>query len=136
MANRGTWKLVVGTDTLADYPDVVKREGIDGGPLIQEESLAGGLSMVFFERGNFKATRTFTLTKEFANNKLSADWFETAAQTFNGVKDVKITHMDYSGTETTYKITAANVRVSAEEPIGVTVISKVTVSGAKAILQP
>jgi len=138
--DRSNWKIQIGPDPvaglIATYVDGVKRDAIDGGPLVQEESLAFGTERKFFDRGNFSAARPFTITKEFPDNQQSRAWYETAAQTFNGVKDVKLTFRDYSGAETTYLITAANVKVTADEPIGVTVIAKLTITGGKAILQP
>lgn len=136
---RGTWKVVIGSNTLADYSDVVSRQPITGGPTIQSEPLAmqSGQTEAQFQiaRGNYTIQRGMTLTKEFSTNKLSCDWFETAAQTFNGVYDVYITHKDYAGVETTYKITSAAVEVTAEEPIGVSVQASVSIVGGLAVVQ-
>jgi len=140
MATRGTWKIVIGSTTLADYSDVVKRDSIDGGPMIQTEPLAFSDAQFQAARGNYMITRNMTVTKTFVDsggsvaNKLAVDWFETAAQVFNGVYDVLLTHMDMAGVETSYQVLAANVKVVADEPIGITVILKVSISGGKSIL--
>ena len=131
---RGVIQIVVGGVALADYNDVVDRDPVDGGPVVDEVEQPFADNKAWFARGNFKGVRPMTLTKEFATNKLAWDFFELAAQTWNGVSDVLLTHKDYDGAETTYQITAASVRVVAAQPIGVTVISKVTITGGLAVL--
>jgi hypothetical protein len=146
MPDRGTWKVDVagapvlaGRTSLADYDDVVARDPVSGGPVIDKQDLAvsvGATNAPFqVARGNYYIKRGFKLTKEFATNKLSCDWFELAAQTYSGIADVIFTHKDYSGVETKYKVFSAHVEVTADEPIGVCCQAKVSVSGGLAILQ-
>ena len=120
----------------ADYTDMVQRDAVEGGPVVDEQQQAFGDRMAWFERGNFKAARPMTVTKEFATNKAATDFFETAAQDWNGVADVRLVHLDTDNKETTYLLTAAEVRVSAQQPIGVTVVSRVVITGGAAVLQP
>ena len=133
---RGRWKIEIGGQVFADYSDMVQRDPVDGGPVVDEQQQAFGDRVVWFERGNFKAARPMTVTKEFASNKEATDFFETAAQDWNGVADVVLTHLDTAGKETRYLLTAAEVRVSAQQPIEVTVVSRVTIVGGPALLQP
>ena len=116
---------------LAEYQDVVARDAVDGGPVIQTESLAFSDEQFRISRGNFSITRGFRVTKEFANNKDSAEWYEKAAETFGGVYDVEITHKDYAGVETPVAINNAAITVSASEPIGVCVQATIHITGGK-----
>jgi len=137
---RGNWQIQIGPDPvaglLASYVEGVQAMPVEGGPLVQEESLALGTVKQYFDRGNFSAVRNFVITKEFPDNQQSYDFYLIGVLNFNGVKDVKLTRRDYTGTETKYKISAANVKLSIEEPIGVTCTIKLTVTGGKAVLQP
>lgn len=142
MPTRGTWKIIIGADSIADYSDVVSRDPVEGGPHVQQEALASpatplGNSATMFRaaRGNLAINRSFKLTKEFADNKQSCDWFETAAQNFSGVADITFTHKDYAGVETSYKVSNASIKVIVQEPIGVTCQATIQVSGGAAVLQ-
>lgn len=132
MADKGTWKIVIGTETLADYADIVARAPISGGPIIHNEPLVGSANRFRASRANWEIRRDFVIVKEHANNKVSADWYETCVQTFAGLYDVWITHKDHSNVETTYKIASAEVQIETDEPIGVTTVSRVSVLGGQA----
>ena len=137
MANqRGRWTVTIGGEDFCTYDDMVQREPVDGAPVVDEQQQPFGPAMAWFERGNFKGVRAMTVTKEFDSNKDATDFFETAAQTWNGVADVELTHLDTAGIETTYLIPAASVKVVAEQPVEVTVVSKLTITGGPAVLQP
>lgn len=129
MPDRGTWKLTVGGSDLATYEDVLTGLAAGGGPTVQTEELAFGLVPFRAERGNSVVELQFVLTKEHADNAAAADWFMTGALTFNGVKDVTLTHKDHGGNETSWTMEDAEVRVTTDDPVGVTTVSRVSIAG-------
>jgi hypothetical protein len=129
MSDRGTWKILIGGATLVDYASIVNARDNDGGPIIQAEALFRAESMAFFERDNFQLHLVFDLTIEQANNAASMLFFLTGPQTWSGVDDVALTHKDHSGAETTKNLTGASVRLKCSQPIGVTNLATLTITG-------
>lgn len=129
MSNRGTWKLNVGGTDLATYDDVLTGLRSGGGPILQTEALLGAAQPARFGRENTVVELGFTLTREHADNAASATFFMLGALTFNGVRDVTIVHQSHAGAETSWTMTAAEVIVQTDDPIGVTTISQVTIRG-------
>lgn len=134
--DRGTWKIQIGDDVIADYTDVVKGDPVGGGPNVIDPGGYGAPGVTFINLARRKIERRMTITITHDNNADSFDWYQTAAQTYAGVADVLITHRDNAGAETTYKITAANVTLTVEEPINVTSITHLVVTGGQAVKQP
>lgn len=127
--------MTIGVTVVADYPDVLAADPVSGGPVIQDESIAGALAPKFFDRGNKRFARRFRLTKEWPDNKQSAAWYMTDGPSLCGVANVLFTHMDYSGTETSWKVSAAKVEITVKEPIGVTTESEIVITGGLPIIQ-
>jgi len=132
MAFFGTWKIQVGPNELANYSDSVQRAPVTGGPVFQNETLLGSAARFRTTRGNWETVRQLTIVKEHSTNKAAVDFYETCVETYAGIYDVLLTHKDYSGVETTYKVAGALVQIETDEPIGVTTISRVTITGGKA----
>jgi hypothetical protein len=128
---RGTWKINIGSSDLATYDDVVTPMESDGGPVVQTERLFRAENMKHYERAGFAKSMTLQVVKEFTTNKLATDFWLHCEQTWNGVKDVVLTHQDHTGTETAYTIAGASVRVRCGAPIGVTNIVTVSIVGKK-----
>jgi len=129
MADRGTWKIVIGASTLADYTDVVDPSDSDGGEVVQTEQLFRAASITNLGRDNFQIQLHFSITRESATNAAAADLFLKAPQTYNGVYDVQIIHRDHAGTETTRWLRGASVRVKCAAPIGVTNLMSCSIVG-------
>jgi len=119
---------VDGTD-LATYADVLDGFGSGGGVEVQTEPLAFAAKPFRADRGNAVVELSLKLVKEHATNTLSASFFIMSALTYNGVKDVILTHKAHSGAEAVWNLADAEVRVQTEAPIGVTTISQVTIKG-------
>jgi hypothetical protein len=148
MIYRGTWKVVLADPavagspfTLADYSDVVMWEKLDGGPEIQLELLLRAVRPVQFDRKNRRCNYNFTLTKEWLDqagdpsNALSAAFFITGWSTYGGVwETVTISHMDYTGVETSWTLSNAGVRVSTPDPLGPTTVTHVAITAGPATL--
>ena len=131
---RGTWTIKIGGEVFADYTDLVQRGDNDGGPDIIETKGFGAAAAAQTGNGNFRMARQFTVTLEFSDNKTATDFFETAAQTWAGVADVVLVHMDSAGKETSYSIPAAAVRVVAQQPVNVAVTVRLTVTGGPTVI--
>ena len=129
MADRGTWKIVIGGVTLIDYADVANPRDNDGGPVIQEEAGFRAPSMTYLQRYNFGLHLVFDLSFIRANNADAVTFFLTGPQTWSGVKDVALTHKDHSGAETTKNLTAAAVRLRCSPNIGVGNVAVLTITG-------
>ena len=129
MADRGTWKILIGGATFVDYADVANPRDNDGGPIIQPEAGFMAPSMTYLERSNFELHLIFDITILQANNAASMAFFLTGPQTWSGVKDVALTHKDHTGAETTKNLTAASVRLRCTPPVGVTNLAVLTITG-------
>ena len=129
MSDRGTWKIVIGSDTLVDYSDVANARDNDGGPLIQSDSLFRGPAVQHRDRNNFELHLVFDITITQANNADAVAFFLQGPQTWSGVNDVTLSHKDHTGTETSYIIAAAAVRLRCQQPIGVTNVAMLTIDG-------
>jgi hypothetical protein len=127
--------MTIGATVVADYSDVLAADPVSGGPLIQDENIAGASAPKFFERGNKRFQRKFKLTKEWPDNKQSAAWYMTDGPALCGVADVFMTHMAYDGTQDTWKVAGAKVEITVKEPIGVTTESDITITGGLPVLQ-
>jgi len=136
MSERGTRQIEVDGEFLATYNDVVKASPITGGPKFQTVEGYGAANVAFIDLGNEHLHRRYTMTREHADNAASEDWFQTAAQQFNGVADVVLTHRSYAGAEAKYLITGAQVTVEVDEPIGVCTITTININGGIAVLIP
>lgn len=134
MGNKGTWKIEIGGQPFADYTDVLQPEGVPGGPELMEINGYGAPGPVYLNLGNTKLARRFTLTREHDDDTDAHDWYQTAAATWAGAADVILTHIDYAGAETKYKITGAKVELDVMTPIGPTTITKLTFTGGPASL--
>ncbi|MEI8289800.1 MAG: hypothetical protein WCH99_10030 [Verrucomicrobiota bacterium] len=135
MSERGTWKITVGGDDLATYEDIVKGEPITGGPKFLPVEGYGAANIQWLDLGNEHLHRRFTMTREHPDNTESTDWYLTAAQQFNGVADVLLSHQDYAGAETSYLIAGAQVTVEVAEPVGVCSITTININGGIAVRQ-
>lgn len=127
--DRGTWKLTVGGTDLATYEDVLTGFASGGGPEVQTEPLAFGPAPFRADRGNAAVHLQFTLTKSHATNTVAAGFFVLSPLTYNGVKDVALTHKDHAGVEAVWNLADAEVRVETQDPIGITTISRVSITG-------
>ncbi len=128
--------MTIGATVVADYTDVLAADPVSGGPLIQDENIAGSDAPKFFDRGNKRFVRKFKLTKIWPDNKQSEQWYMTDGPALCGVADVLMTHMAYDGTEATWKMAGAKVEITIAEPIGPTTISDITITGGLPVLQP
>ena len=131
--------LAAGTQIIGDYSDVVQRMPMSGGPMIQNSQLAypsGNVTGPTFKSavGNLSFKREFKITRQWSDNKKSNDFYETAVQTYAGVWDVLVSHLDYSGATTTYKYPNAQVELVVNEPIGVSTECTLTVTAGAAVL--
>lgn len=131
MADRGTWTFSIGGTTLCDYEDVVSNLTFDGTPVVEAVPRFRAESLIHKQRDNFALTITFGLTIEHDDNADSADFALKSAQDYSGVHDVNITHIDHTGVETSYVLYDAKVEISTADPIGVTTISQVRITGGK-----
>src|ERR1041385_5445824 len=129
MADKGTWKIALDGSTLVDYADVANPRDNDGGPLIQSDSLFRGPAIVHRERNNFELHLIFDITITQANNADAVSFFLKGPQTWCGVKDVVLSHKDHTGTETSFDIDAAAVRLRCQQPIGVLNLATLTIDG-------
>jgi hypothetical protein len=132
VANKGTWKISIGGSSFADYTDILQPEGIGGGPNIMEIQGYGAAAPVYLNLGNYKLPRRFTMTRTHASDTAAHAWYQTATATWAGVANVVLTHIDYSGTETTFTINGAKVEIEVETPIGPTTITRITITGGAA----
>ena len=130
--NEGTWKISIGGSAFADYTDILQPEGISGGPNIVAFEGYGATAPVFVNLGNTKLVRRFTMTREHTTDTLAHAWYQTAAATWAGVATVVLTHMDYSGTETTFTIANAKIEIDVATPIGLATTTKLTFTGGPA----
>jgi hypothetical protein len=132
MSNKGTWKISIGGTAFADYTDILQPEGIGGGPNILEIQGYGAAAPVYWNLGNLKLPRAFTMTRQHSTDTLAHAWYQTAEATWGGVANVVLTHLDYAGTETTYTIAGCKVEISVATPIGPTTITKLNFTGGAA----
>ena len=132
MANKGTWKISIGGASFADYTDILQPEGIGGGPTILKIPGYGAAAPMYLNLGNNERPRRFTMTRTHASDTAAHAWYQTATATWAGVANVVLTHIDYSGTETTYTITGAKVEIEVETPIGPTTTTRITITGGNA----
>jgi hypothetical protein len=135
MANRGTWKIEIGTTTVASYTEVVRGENVGGGPNFMAVDGYGADNRQFINLGNNALTRAFVITQQWDDNKQSVDWYLNGAQALNGVADVTLTHLANDGTEAVYLIAGAQVILEVEEPINVTTTTHLKITGGTAVLQ-
>ena len=135
---RGFWTISIGSSELCNYEDAVKADPISGGPWISEDAVAlvlGAANAPLFQNlGNTNLARGFSIVREHADNADAVAWFLNGSAQFNGVADVTLTHQ-WNGEETSWKISAAKVLVSVEEPIGVSTTTKLTINGGLAVEQ-
>ncbi|MDR3459548.1 MAG: hypothetical protein P4N60_19130 [Verrucomicrobiae bacterium] len=130
---KGTWKATIGGSAFADYTDVFEpSEGGGAGKNIIEVQGYGAAAAVFLDLGNFKIPRRFTLTRTHATDTLAEAFRQTAVATWAGVATVVLTHIDYTGTETTFTITNAKVELDQPQRIGLTTITKINFTGGPA----
>lgn len=132
MANKGTWSISIGGTVFADMTATVEPAGVSGGPLIMKIEGYGAAGVMYLNLGNLEIPWVFDITKEFSTDTLAKAFYMTGVQTWSGVNTVEVSNIDYSGTTTTWTITEANVRLEIQKPIGVTVISKLTITGGSA----
>lgn len=128
---RGTWKIDVSGVALASYEDVVDPTSADGMPLVQVDALFGATQPVNRDRGNFVLALEFVIYREHPTNAAAVDFFLKGPQTYNGVKDVKFTHIGHDGVETVRWLRGAVVRLRPAKPIGVTNTAALSVTGGK-----
>jgi hypothetical protein len=126
---RGTWEITVGTTALVSYADAVQMGTADGLVEVQTEKPFRATEIVNYERGNFSRSQNFTVTKEFATNAASVNFYLKAPQLYGGVKTVVLKHISHAGSETEYTLTGCYVRLSVNEPVGVTVEFQVNLLG-------
>ena len=132
----GTWKILIGGQSFADYSAVVTPQPASGGPNIMEVPGYGAAAPLFVALLNLKLIRKFIITYQHATDTDAHNWALTAAQTWSGVNPVLLTHMDYEGNETNYLISGAKIEVAVSEPIGPTTITTLTITGGAAVQQP
>ena len=127
--NKGTWKISIGGSAFADYTDILEPEPVRGGPRIEEFMGYGATSPIFINLGNTAIVRSFTMTREHDTDTDAELFRQGAIEEWAGVATVILTHMDYSGTESTWTITNAKVEIEIQQRIGPTTISKITITG-------
>lgn len=132
MANKGTWKISIGGSSFADYTDICEPEGESGGPNILEIPGYGAAAPLFLNLGNSRIPRRYLLTRQHATDTAAHAFYKTAVATWSGVATAVLTHIDYSGTETTYTITGAKVELEMLEIFGYTTVSRITITGGAA----
>ena len=133
MANLGTWKATIGGSAFAAYTDIFEpQDGAGGGPYIIEVLGYGAAAPVYLNRGNLRIPRAFLLTREHATDTLAEAFRQTAIATWSGVATVVLTHIDYSGAETSFTITGAKVELGQPQRIGPTTITRITITGGAA----
>ena len=137
MAQRGTWNIeVTGQDNpLCTYNDAVKAEPLNGGRSIMEISGYGAPDVAFLDLDVQSVTRKFTMQREHPDNTTSTAWYMTDAIAYEGVNDVTITHIDGGGVETSWLIPGAKVLITVDEPINVSTITHITITGGNAVIQ-
>jgi hypothetical protein len=130
VSNLGTWKATIGGTSFATYADVFEPQaGASGGPNLMEIQGYGAAAPLYLNLGNAKIPRSFLLTRNHSTDTLAEAFRQTAVATWAGVATVVLTHIDYSGTETTFTITNCKVELAQPDRIGLTTITKVTFTG-------
>jgi len=126
---RGTWKISIGGSGFGDYNDVIVPDECSGGPVFDTVQPYGASAPVYLDLGNLNMVRSFTMDRIHASNADATNWFMTAVQTWAGVATVVVTHIDYTGTETTFTIVGAKIEISVGKPIGISTTTKIRISG-------
>lgn len=121
--------MTVGGTAFADYTDILECDDLGGGPNVITFEGYGAAAPVLINLGNLKQARKFTLTREHTTDTLAEAWRQSAIATWTGVATVVVTHMDYSGTETSWTVTNAKVELAVPQRIGMTTITKITITG-------
>jgi len=130
MSNLGTWKCTIGGTAFADYTDIFEPQDSSGaGRNIMEVQGYGAASPVFVDLGNLKIPRAFLLTREHSTDTLAEAFRQGAVNSWSGVATVVLTHIDYSGTETTFTITGCKVEIQQPVRIGKTTMTKLVFTG-------
>jgi hypothetical protein len=132
------WTITVGGVALATITDIVKPEGVSGGPHITTEQLAaalGGTGAPLYQNlGNVEIVRRFTMTREHASDTDAHAWYQIGGPAFAGVADVLLTHVDIAGASASWTVAAAKVEIQVEPPVGPTTTTKITITGGPAVL--
>jgi len=124
----GYHKITIGGEPFCDYTDIVEWPAAGGGKKYQVIPGYGAPAVAYLDEGNLEITFEPTVTITWPDNTQSWAFFMTS-KSFDGVADVLITHLDWSGVETIYKIASASVSVSTGNPSGPTTVSKLTIKG-------
>jgi hypothetical protein len=124
---QGTWTIIVAGTTLGDTSCIVEPDGsVRGGPNIVAFMGYGAAAPVFLNLGNVQVVRSFLITKIWATDTLAEAFRQTANAAYAGVATVAISHIDYSGTTTTWTFNGAKVELEVLERVGPTTITRIT----------
>jgi hypothetical protein len=133
MSDRSTWKININGTPFAGYADIVTPLDTDGMPLIQRREIYGSNGIAYSQKGNKECSWSFYILIEQSGNAAAIAWWLQMAQTWNGVAAVLLTHKDYTGTETTWRIQQALVHVTSPPPTGVANECRLRISGSEAL---
>jgi hypothetical protein len=129
MSSVGTWTIEIGGSSFAAVTDVVNPLTADGGPNILTVEGYQAAGALFYNLGNNKSGWAFDVTKNFATDTLATNFYMEGIQTWAGAANVVVTHIDYSGTTTTWNINTAKVELKINQPIGPSCNCRLTITG-------
>lgn len=129
MSDRGTWKIVIGGSTFADYADVVTPVDSGGMPLIQQDKIMGAAFSKNRQKANFELVQTFEFLIEQDSNADAADLWMRGPTIWNGVKDVDVYHVDYAGAEAHWTLMGTTVDMKPKPHTGPTNTGTITFTG-------
>jgi len=129
---RGTWSITIGGSAFGSTSDIITPDDVAGGPQIQTVLGYGAAAPVFINQGNWAITRAFTMTREHSTDTDAHNWFQTAIATWAGVATVVLSHTDYESVASSWTIAGAKIEIQVAQPIGLTTITKIKITGGAA----
>jgi hypothetical protein len=128
MAILGTWSILIGGSAFATSSCGVDLVSMTGGPNIVPFEGYGAAAPVFINMGNTKIVRVFDVTQEWASDTAAELYRETAISEWAGVATVQLNHIDYEGDVSTWTINNAKVELAVPQRIGLTTITRLTIT--------
>ncbi|MDR3427856.1 hypothetical protein [Silvimonas sp.] len=125
----GTWSILIGGNAIATSACIVDLVSMSGGPNILPFEGYGAAAPVFINMGNTKIVRVFDITQEWASDTAAENYRQTAIAQWSGVATVQLNHLDYEEDVSTWTINNAKVELGIPQRIGLTTITRLTITG-------